>query len=146
MHLNYDESRTGSLRVLSLTVFVMDFLTIVSGFKHRPFLYIMDLINNGSQKGSLRVHSLAVFIMDLSTIVLGVVAPRHYLMMDLKLAKPIRKPLGHYPRPQQIVDINLDALDGGSMSPSWFEPKPMIGTERDLLIATNRHSPTAKSR
>jgi hypothetical protein len=42
---------------------------------------------------------------------------------DLKSAKSIRKPLGHYPRPRQIVDFKLDALDGRSMSPSWFEPK-----------------------
>jgi hypothetical protein len=99
MYLNYDESRTGSLRVLSLAVIVTDFSTIVSGFKPRPFLYRIDLINNETQKGSLRVHSLAVFITDLSAIVLGVVAPRHHLMMDFKSTKPIIKPLGHYPRP-----------------------------------------------
>ncbi len=97
LDLNYDESYAGSLRVLSLAVFVTDFLTIVSGFKPRPFLYRIDLINDKSRKGSLRVHSLAVIIMDLLTIVSGVVAPRHHLMMDLKLAKPTRKPLGHYP-------------------------------------------------
>jgi hypothetical protein len=79
MDLNYDKSRTGSLRVLSLAVFVTDFLTIVSGFKPRPFLYRIDLINDESQKGSLRVHSLAVFISDLLTIVSGVVAPHHHL-------------------------------------------------------------------
>ena len=118
MDLNYDESRMGSLRILSQTVFVTDFSTIVLGFKPRPFLYRIDLINNESRKGSLRVHSLAVFITDLSTIVSGIVAPRHHLMMDLNLAKPIRKPLGHYPRPRQIVDFKFDALDGGNMSPS----------------------------
>jgi hypothetical protein len=79
MDLNYDKSRTGSLRVLSLGVFVTDFSTIVSGFKPRPFLYRIDLINDESQKGSLRVHSLAVFITDLLTIVSGVVAPHHHL-------------------------------------------------------------------
>ena len=79
MDLNYDESRTGSLRVFSLAMFVIDFSTIVSGFKPRPFLYRIDLINNESQKGSIRVHSLAVFITDLSTIVTGVVAPHHHL-------------------------------------------------------------------
>jgi hypothetical protein len=113
MDLNYDESRTGSLRILcSLAVFVTDFSTIVSGFTPRPFLYRIDLIKDESRKGSLRVHSLAMIITDLSTIVSGVVAPRHHLMMDLKTAKPIRKPLGHYPRPQQVVDFKLDALDG----------------------------------
>ena len=143
MDLNYDESRTGSLRILSLVVVVTDFLMIVSGFKPRPFLYRIDLINDESRKGSLRVQSLAVIITDLSTIVLGVAAPRHHLMMDLKSAKPIRKPLGHYPRPRQVMDFKLDALDGGSMLPSWFEPKPMTVTECDLSIATNQNSPTA---
>ena len=75
MDLNYDESRTGSLRVLSLAVFVTDFLTIVSGFKPRPFLYRIDLINDESQKGSLRVHSLAVFVYGLLDNSLGVRAP-----------------------------------------------------------------------
>ncbi len=143
MDLNYDESHKGSLRALSLAVFVADFLMIVSGFKPRPFLYRIDLINDESRKGSLRVHSLAMFITYLSTIVSGVVAPRHHLMMDLKSTKPIRKPLGHYPRPRQIVEFNLNALDGRSMLPSWFEPKPMTATEHDLSIATNQHSPMA---
>jgi len=143
MDLNYDESHKGSLRALSLAVFVADFLMIVSGFKPRPFLYRIDLINDESRKGSLRVHSLAVIITDLSTIVSGVVGPRHHLMMDLKSAKPIRKPLGHYPRPRQVVDFKLDALDGRSMSQSWFEPKPMTATECDLSITTNQNSPTA---
>jgi hypothetical protein len=118
MDLNYKESRMGSLRILSLAVFVTDFSTIVLGFKPQPFLYRIDLINDESREGSLRVHSLAVFITDLLTIVLGVVAPRHHLMMDLKSAKPIRKPLGHYPRPRQIMDFKFDILDGGSMSPA----------------------------
>ncbi len=117
MDLNYDESHMGSLRILSLAVFVTDFSTIVSGFKPRPFLYRIDLINDKSQKGSLRVHSLVVFITDLSTIVSGVVAPRHHLILGLKAAKPIRKPLGHYPRPRQIVDFKFNAMEGGSMSP-----------------------------
>jgi hypothetical protein len=105
MDLNYDKSRKGSLRAHFLAVFVTDFLTIVSGFKPWPFLYRIDLINDESRKGSLRVHSLAVFITDLSTIVSGVAAPRHHLKMDLKSTKPIRKPLGHYPRPRKIVEF-----------------------------------------
>jgi hypothetical protein len=92
MDLNYGKSRAGSLGVHSLlAVFVTDFSTIVSGFKPRPFLYRIDLINVESRKGSLRVHSLAVFITDLSKIVSGVVAPRHHLMMDLKSAKTNKK-------------------------------------------------------
>jgi hypothetical protein len=68
---------------------------IVSGFKPRPFLYRMDLNYNESRKGSLRVHSLAVFVTDLLTmIVSGVLAPLHYLMMDLKSAKPAREVSG----------------------------------------------------
>ena len=53
-------------------------------------------------------------------------------MMDLSL--------GHYPRPRSIVDFKLDALDGQSLSLSWFKTKQMTATERDLPIATNWHS------
>ena len=114
MDLNYD----GSSCVKSCLSWT--FLTIISGFKPQPFLYRMDLNYNESQKGSLRVHFLAVFDTDISTMVSGVIAPHHHLMMDLKLAKLTGKPLGHYPRPQSIVDFNLDALDGRSLSLSWF--------------------------
>ena len=53
---------------------------------------------------------------------------------------------GHYPRPQSIVDFKLDAIDGRSLSSSWFETKQMTATERDLSIATNRLSLTAQTR
>ncbi len=59
-------------------------------------------------------------------------------MMDLAL--------GHYPRPQSIVDFKLDALDGRSLSSSWFKTKQMTTTERDLPIATNQHSLPAQPR
>ena len=59
-------------------------------------------------------------------------------MMDLAL--------GHYPRPRSIVDFKLDALDGRSLLSSWFETKQMAATERDLPIATNRHSLTVQPR
>ena len=52
-------------------------MTIVSGFKPRPFLYGMDLNDDESSTGSLRVHSLAVFA-TFSTIVLGF-KPRPFL-------------------------------------------------------------------
>ena len=97
----------------------------------------MDLNYNESQKDGLRVYSLVAFATDLSLIVLVVLASCHHLMMDIKLAKPQGKPLGHYPRQQQIVEFKLNVLDGRSLMSSWFKKKPMTVTERDLSIITN---------
>ena len=55
---------------------------------------MMDLNNDEFPRGGLRFYFQAAFTADFSTMVLEVLAPRHHLMMDLKLAKPQGKPLG----------------------------------------------------